>query len=59
MLRQIIINKIHKLNNKNFTPPSLSKKDREEIFDKYFAADVKKTENLLNRKMNWNKCNTN
>ena len=59
MLRQILINKIHKLNNKNFTPPFLSIEDKEKIFDKYFAADVIRTENLLNRKMNWNKCNTN
>jgi len=57
MLRQILINKIHKLNNKNFTPPFLSIEDKEKIFDKYFAADVIRTENLLNRKMNWNKCN--
>ena len=47
------------LNNKNFTPPFLSIEDKEKIFDKYFAADVIRTENLLNRKMNWNKCNTN
>jgi len=51
--RQIISNKIHRANTRSVTPNPLSKDIRKEIYNNYFLDDIKKLENILGRKMNW------
>ena len=51
--RQIIKNRIQRLNITTFTPNKLSVKEREDIFKSYFTEDIKIVEELLERKMNW------
>tara|TARA_B100000795_G_scaffold158942_1_gene119448 strand:+ start:589 stop:1458 length:870 start_codon:yes stop_codon:yes gene_type:complete len=52
-LRQIIKNRIQRLNTTILTPPKLSNEERENILNDYFCKDIKTVERLLSRKMNW------
>jgi len=52
-IRQILKNRIQRLNIVNFTPPKLSEKEKRDLFNLYFKEDVMRLEVLLNRKMNW------
>ena len=51
--RQILRNKIHKLNNTSFQPKQLSDDSKFRILDKYFKKDIVKLEIILNKDMNW------
>ena len=51
--RQIIKNKIHRLNIVSFTPEPLTQEIRKKIYKDYFQQDIKKLENILGKKMNW------
>ena len=51
--RQIIKNRIHRLNIISFTPEPLTKDIRKRIYKDYFQQDIKKLENILKKKMNW------
>ena len=48
------MNRIHKANIKSFKPVPLSRSTKDAIFNKHFKEDVKKLEEVLDRKMNWN-----
>jgi len=52
-LRQIIRNKIQRANIEEFKADKLSKKLKEEIFNKYFKEDILKFEKLTNKKTNY------
>ena len=52
-IRQIIKNRIQRLNITTFTPPKLSNEERKRILNHYFSTDIKAVEGLLGRKMNW------
>ena len=52
-IRQIIKNRIQRLNIITFTPPKLSNKERKNILNHYFCKDIKTVEGLLGREMNW------
>lgn len=51
--RQIIKNKIHRLNIISFTPEPLTKDIRKRIYKDYFQQDIKKLEKIIGQKMNW------
>ena len=57
-IRQIIKNKLQRLNISKFTPKSLNQAVKEKMYADYFAEDVSKLEQLIDRKMNW-ECYTN
>ena len=52
-IRQIIKNRIQRLNITTFTPPKLSNEERKNILNDYFCKDIETIEGLLGRKMNW------
>jgi hypothetical protein len=54
-MRQIIKNRLQRVNLNAFTPPQLAEFERQNIFELNFKEDVKKLEILLGRKMNWTK----
>ena len=54
MSRQILRNTIKNLNKKEFDYNLISDKKRKIIYDKYFSDDIKKLEEIIGRKMNWN-----
>lgn len=54
MSRQILRNRIKNLNKKEFNYNLISDKKRKIIYDKYFSDDIKKLEEIIGRKMNWN-----
>ena len=54
MSRQILRNRIKNLNKKEFNYNIIPDKKRKIIYDKYFSDDIKKLEEIIGRKMNWN-----
>lgn len=52
-IRQIIKNRLQRLNISKFTPESLTQEVKENIYKQYFTDDVKKLEHLIKRKMDW------
>ena len=52
-IRQILRNKIHKLNNTSFQPKELSDDSKFRILAKYFKKDIVNLETILNKDMNW------
>jgi hypothetical protein len=54
-VRQIIRNKIQRLNLKEFTPEKIGPQERESIFNIYFKSDVMDLESLFNKQMHWGK----
>ena len=53
--RQIIRNKIKNFNKTEFNYQLLADKQRHMLFKEYFNNDIKKLEELVGKKMNWNK----
>jgi len=53
--RQIIRNKIKNFNKTEFNYQLLTDKQRHMLFKEYFDNDIKKLEELVGKKMNWNK----
>ena len=51
--RQIIKNRIQRINITKFTPDVLQEDLKKEIFCKYFAKDTQKIEDILKREMSW------
>ena len=54
-IRQIVKNRIQRANTINFPPPKISDKERSVFFELYFKKDVENLEQLLKRKMNWDR----
>ncbi|MDA0764959.1 MAG: sulfotransferase [Proteobacteria bacterium] len=54
-IRQIVKNRIQRANTINFSPPKISDKERSVFFELYFKKDVENLEQLLKRKMNWDR----
>ena len=54
-IRQIIKNRIQMANISTFSPPKLSKKEKQHIYNSYFKEDVQQLEKLLSMQMNWDK----
>ena len=52
-IRQIIRNKIQRLNNTTFQPPILDVNVKMMLHTKYFKEDIKQLERILNKRMNW------
>ena len=52
--RQILINKLRKLNEKKMVKKDVEAEFKKNLYDKYFHADVLKLESLLEKKLNWN-----
>jgi hypothetical protein len=52
-LRQIINNKIQRMNNKEFEYQQLSRELRSDILKNYFREDISNLERIINKKMNW------
>ena len=52
--RQILINKLRKLNEKKMVKKDVEAEFKKNLYDKYFHADVLKLESLLGKKLNWN-----
>ena len=52
--RQILTNKLRKLNEKKMVKKDLEAEFKKNLYDKYFHADVLKLESLLEKKLNWN-----
>ena len=52
--RQILINKIRKINEKKMVKKEIEVEFKKNLYDKYFRDDVLKLENLLKKKLNWN-----
>ena len=52
--RQIIVNKLRKLNEKKMVKKDVEAEFKKNLYDKYFHADVLKLESLLKKKLNWN-----
>jgi hypothetical protein len=52
-IRQIIKNKLQRLNNRKFTPKSIQREIRAGIYKYYFSEDIKRLEKIISRKMNW------
>lgn len=50
---QIIKNKLQRANISSFTPESIDTHQQNEIFNKFFAEDIKTLEQSINRRMNW------
>ena len=54
-IRQIIKNRVQRLNISVFSPPKLSHLDRKKIYNLYFRHDIRNLEGILNRDMShWN-----
>ena len=53
-IRQIIKNRLQRVNTNEYTPKALSQTDKKDIFEKYFKQDVEALEKLIGKKMNWN-----
>ena len=54
-IRQIIKNRVQRLNISVFSPPQLSHLDRKKIYNLYFRHDIRNLEGILNRDMShWN-----
>ena len=51
----IVKNRIQRANTINFPPPKISDKERSVFFELYFKKDVENLEQLLKRKMNWDR----
>ncbi len=51
--RQIIKNRIQRINIKEFNAPQLSEELKSELLEKYFRDDISNFERLINKKMNW------
>ena len=52
--RQILVNKLRKLNEKKMVKKDVEAEFKKNLYDKYFHADVLKLESLLKKKLNWN-----
>ena len=52
--RQILVNKLRKLNEKKMVKKDLEAEFKKNLYDKYFHTDVLKLESLLEKKLNWN-----
>ena len=52
-LRQIIRNRIQRINIIEFKAPQLSQNLKSELLEKYFKKDILNLERMLNKKMNW------
>ena len=52
--RQILVNKLRKLNEKKMVKKDVEAEFKKNLYDKYFYADVLKLESLLEKKLNWN-----
>ena len=52
-LRQIINNKIQRINITEFKAQQLSEEVKSELLEKYFRKDISHLEKILNKKMNW------
>jgi len=52
--RQILINKLRKLNEKKIVKKDVEAEFKKNLYDKYFHTDVLKLESLLEKKLNWN-----
>ena len=52
--RQILVNKLRKLNEKKMVKKDLEAEIKKNLYEKYFHADVLKLESLLEKKLNWN-----
>ena len=52
-IRQIVKNKLQRLNISKFTPESLTQEVKGNMYAHYFSKDVNKLEQLIDRKMNW------
>ena len=52
--RQILVNKLRKLNEKKMVKKDVEAEFKKNLYDKYFHADVLKLESLLGKKLNWN-----
>ena len=53
-IRQIIKNRIQRANIRTFKPVELEVAFRKELYNKFYAKNVKNLEELIERKMNWN-----
>ena len=51
--RQILTNKLRKLNEKKMVKKDIEAEFKKNLYDKYFHADVLKLESLLKKKLNW------
>ena len=51
--RQIIVNKLRKLNEKKMVKKDVEAEFKKNLYDKYFHTDVVKLESLLGKKLNW------
>jgi hypothetical protein len=54
-IRQIIKNRIQRMNITTFTPVKLTALDKRELFNLFFKNEVDELELLLNKRMNWDK----
>ena len=52
-LRQIIRNRIQRLNIKEYKSEKLSEELKRQLFYSYFKENIDKFERLTNKKMNW------
>ena len=52
-IRQIIRNKIQRLNNTTFKHPISDANVKMMLYNKYFKEDIKQLERILNKRMNW------
>ncbi len=52
-LRQIIRNRIQRINITEFKAQQLSQEVRSNLLEKYFRKDIYDLEKTLNKKMNW------
>ena len=52
-LRQIIRNRIQRLNIEEYKAEKLSKELKRQLFYSYFKENIDKFERLTNKKMNW------
>ena len=52
--RQILTNKLRKLNEKKMVKKDVEAEFKKNLYDKYFHTDVLKLESLLEKKLNWN-----
>ena len=52
--RQILVNKLRKLNEKKMVKKDVEAEFKKNLYDKYFHTDVLKLESLLEKKLNWN-----
>ena len=52
-LRQIIRNRIQRINSTEFKYQQLNKEVKSDILEKYFREDISNLERIINKKMNW------